>query len=248
MRQTRLTSSIRVASSALFLAVISGCSHGDSETTVSNPYARSMSFAVAPILNFSGEPGFDPIKAADLLASELTYVEGVTVLPVSRVVALLATQGRTQIESPAHAIAVADAVGADAIFVAGISEYDAYTPVIGLVIQVYAVPRTAPVAVDPVHAERMAQPITLRSMADATLPRDQIQMVYNGTHSNVTDSVKKYAAPRSEQDSPLGWREYVKVQTLFLRFCWHDAIDRLMRNERWRHAVVMPNNAMEYPL
>lgn len=240
---TRLLPSILLA-----LPLVAGCKHGDAETTVSNPYARNMTFAVAPVLNFSGEPSFDPIKAADLLASELTYVECVNVLPVSRVVAFLASQGRTQVESPAHALAVADAVGAEAIFVAGITEYDAYTPVVGLAIQVYAVPRSAPVAVDPVHAERMAQPITLRSMADATLPRDQIQIVYNGTHSNVTDAVKKYAAPRSEQDSPLGWREYIKVQTLFLRFCWHDAIDRLMTNERWRHAVVMPDNTMEYPL
>lgn len=240
---TRLLPSI-----LLVLPLVAGCKHGDAETTVSNPFARNMTFAVAPVLNFSGEPSFDPIKAADLLASELTYVEGVNVLPVSRVVAFLASQGRTQVESPAHALAVADAVGAEAIFVAGITEYDAYTPVVGLAIQVYAVPRSAPVAVDPVHAERMAQPITLRSMADVTLPRDQIQIVYNGTHSNVTDAVKKYAAPRSEQDSPLGWREYIKVQTLFLRFCWHDAIDRLMTNERWRHAVVMPDNTMEYPL
>jgi hypothetical protein len=81
-------------------------------------------------------------------------------------------------------------------------------------------------------------------------------MVYNGTHDNVADAVRRFADPRSEHKSPLGWREYLKVQTLFLRFCWHDAIDRMMSHERWRRAapgtnetrtVRTPDNAAEYP-
>lgn len=220
-----------VFSACLFAA---GCSQSDAETTVTNPYERGMTFAVAPVLNFSGESNFDPVKAADLLASELTYVENANVLPVSRVLAYLASQGRHQIESPAHALNVAEAVGADAIWIAGITEYDPYTPVVGVAIQVYSLPQQSVAALDPVTAERMAQPITVKVVADATLPRGQIQMVYNGTHASVTDAIRRFAGPREENDSPLGWREYLKVQTLFLRFCWHDAVDRMMTQERWK--------------
>jgi hypothetical protein len=62
-------------------------------------------------------------------------------------------------------------------------------------------------------------------------------MVYNGTHSGVADAVRSYAEPRNENAGPLGWREYLKVQTLFLRFCWHDAVYRMMTQERWRQCT-----------
>lgn len=229
-----------------------GCSHRDAAMAVTSAYERGMTLAVAPVLNFSGETNFDPVKAADLLASELTYVEGVNVLPVSRVVAYLASQGKRQIESPAHGLSVAEAVGADAIWIAGITEYDPYTPVVGLAIQVYALPRCSGSCgsggIDPLAAERMAQPITLKMMTDPTLPRGQIQKVYNGTHANVANAVKQFAEPRGRNDSPLGWREYLKVQTLFLRFCWHDAIDLMMTQECHRQYAQTPDNEMENPI
>jgi len=239
----------RLLATALVIGLsAAGCSHGDAQTAIVSNDVRGMTYAVAPVLNFSGEMNFDPIKAADLLASELTYVDGINVLPVSRVVAYLAAQGRQQIESPAHALQVAEAVGADAIWIAGITEYDPYTPVVGLAIQVYSQQRSAGAGIDPVSAERMAQPMTLKLMADATLPREQIQMVYDGTHANVADAVHRFAGPRSENDSPLEWREYLKVQSLFLRFCWHDAIDRMMTQTRWREVAATPDKKRENPL
>jgi len=235
----------RIAAAAIVALGAAGCVHTDKETAVTNPYERGMTFAVAPVLNFSGDAHFDPVKAADLLASELTYVEGVSVLPVSRVVAYLTVQGKQQIESPAHALAVAQAVGADAIWVAAVTEYDPFTPVVGLAIQIYSVPTDAQESLDPVLAERMARPISPRELSDPTIPRQQLQLVYNGTHANVADAVRRFATPRSEQDSPLGWKEYLKVQTLFLRFCWHDAIDRLMCQERWHRLAATTDNQTE---
>jgi hypothetical protein len=220
-----------------FAFVIAGCAHNESEVLMVNPTMRPMTLAVAPVLNFSGEFTLDPVRAADLLASELSFVDGATVLPVSRVIAVLAAEGKMQIESPAHAISVAQAVGADAIIVAGITEYDAYTPVVGLALQVYSAPSASAPALDPVVAARQAEPFTVAAMADAMLPAGQVQIVYNATHAHVTDSVKKYAAVRSEGEYHQGWKQYVKVQTLFLRFCWHDAIERLLMQEQFRVAA-----------
>lgn len=233
---------------SLIVAFACGCARKEVETTACKPYPPSTTFAVAPVLNFSGDPNFDPLRAADLLASELTYVPGVNVLPVSRVAAYLAAQGRSQIESPAHAIAVADAVGADAIWIAGITEYDPYTPVVGLAIQVYAVPHAEASSLDPMRAERLAQPMTIKSMTDATLPREQVQVVYNGSHASVAAAVKRFAGPRNENDSPLGWKEYLKVQSLFLRFCWHDAIDRINDQRAWIEADSTPDKSSEQPI
>lgn len=119
--------------------VLVSCTHSEEKVRVHTALIEPTTFCVAPILNFSDELTLDPIKLADLLASELTYVDGATVLPVSRVVAALAARGRTQIESTEDALAIAEAVGADAIIVTGITEYDAYTPTIGVAMQIYSV-------------------------------------------------------------------------------------------------------------
>ncbi|MEE8384690.1 MAG: hypothetical protein V3S01_02080 [Dehalococcoidia bacterium] len=210
---------------------------------IANPFDRPITFAVAPILNFSGEFDLDPIKAADLLASELASIEGVSVLPVNRVVAFLATQGKQQIESPAHALDVAEAVGADAILVAGITEYDPYTPVLGLALQMYAAPGKSLPAFDPVAASRQSQVLNITEMADALQPAGQVQRVYNGNHAQVTEAVRRYASGRSEGRNPFGWRQYLKVQTMFLRFCWHDAARRLMRQSA-THRARDPENTI----
>lgn len=221
------------------VALVAGCSQSttNDETAIPRVFVKPAAIAVAPILNFSGEFSLDPIAAADLLASELTYVEGVTVLPVNRVIAVLAAQGKMQVESPAHALAVCDAVGADAILVAGITEYDAYTPTIGLVLQLYTSRPTPVEAFEPLLAARMAEPFEVTRMADPMLPSSQVQIVQNAAHASVQKAVKKYADPRDEAKTHLGWRSYLKVQSLFLRFCWNDAIHRLMKQERSRSAL-----------
>ena len=229
------------------LAALLGCSANDDRVSVAPPFERPTILAVAPILNFSGEFHLDPVKAADLLASELSYVDGVTVLPVNRVVALLASQGRTQIESPAHALEVADGVGAAGIVVAGITEYDAYAPVVGVVLQLYAPNRTAGSVFDGVAVSRMAQPLTVQRMADPLLPTSQVQTVYNAAHDDVQAAVRRYARPRSAGENHLGWRQYLKVQTQFLRFCWHDALGHLMNQERSRRIRLAIGDAREDP-
>lgn len=201
-----------------------------------------MSLAVAPILNFSGSFDLDPVKAADLLASELTDFDGIIVLPVSRVVAALIAEGKEQVESPRHALEIARRVGADAIIVAGITEYDPYTPTVGLAIQMYADMnkfRAGNRAPDPqggrdespdfddgpfVSANRGGR---LAASEDSLRPLGQIQKVYNATHDDVVSDVERYARNRDASDSPYGWQEYLKVQTQYLRFCWHDALERM---------------------
>ncbi len=221
-----------------------GCQSQDMKVSIDRPFIRPAVLAVAPVLNFSGEFSLDPVKAADLLASELAYVEGVTVLPVSRVVAVLSSQDRVQVESPAHALETADAVGADAIVIAGVTEYDPYTPVIGLILQMY-VPDSGAAAngFDPVLASRMSEPFAVSRMADPLIPSSQVQLVSNASHANVRDALKRYAAPRLDESMVMGWRQYMKVQTLYLRFCWHEALARLMRQERTKWMLTTAQDA-----
>lgn len=225
-----------------------GCSHNEEKVRLNSAFPTPLTFAVAPILNFSGDFNLDPIKTADLLASELSFVDGATVLPVNRVVAVLAAQGKQQIESPAHALAVAEAVGADAIVVAGITEYDAYTPVVGVAMQIYELQRQPAADLNAMQAARQARPVAVSQMTDGQLPIGQVQIVYNASHAHVTDAVQHYARLRSEGDQNLGWRQYLKVQTLFIRFCWHDAIGRLMAQHRCSPVGPAGESGMESPV
>ena len=106
--------------------------------SIANSSLGSMTIAVAPALNLSGSADFDPDRFADLLASELSYAEGISVIPVSRVLAVLAAQGRSGVESPAHALELVGLLGADAILVFAVTEYDPYAPPsIGLSAQLF---------------------------------------------------------------------------------------------------------------
>jgi hypothetical protein len=234
----------RIVFATSVVMTLAGCSWTRKSLAPAPTFPRGMSIAVAPILNFSGSFDLDPVKAADLLASELTDFDGIVVLPVSRVVAALMAEGRDQIESPRHALEIARRVGADAIIVAGITEYDPYTPTVGLAIQLYAETAATrmddgPFASSPAEggryegpiidddAVRANEPMRLSKSEDSLAPLGQIQKVYNATHDDVVSDVRRYARNRDAGDSPYGWQEYLKVQTQYLRFCWHDALERM---------------------
>ena len=236
-----------VAVVGMLALALGGCQRPEVTTRMAPGFEQPVIIAVAPILNFSGEFQFDPVRAADLLASELTFVDGVTVLPVNRIMAVLASQGKYQIESPEHAVQIADAAGADAILVAGVTEYDAYTPTVGLVMQLYGAKIQAPVAnVSVVDVARQPRPaFDGVRVGDATQPTSQVQLVLNGSHDRVRKLVERFAAPRASDEIHLGWQQYLKVQTLYLRFCWHEAIADLMEQERLRRNLSLSARATE---
>lgn len=222
----------------LWQAGLAGCSQKHKpDLSHHNSYPVST-FAVAPILNFSGHGNFDPVQAADLLASELSQFRGLTVVPVNRVLAAMAADGRGQVESPAHALSIADAVGADAIIVAGVTEYDPYIPVVGLTLQVYMPHRQTLPTFDAVTASRQAQPNVSVESTDTQMPGGQVQRTYNGRHKETVQAVREYARPRTADGSEYGWQGYLKVQKSFWRFCCHDALVRLMDQNRRRTDLV----------
>ncbi|MCH8146794.1 MAG: hypothetical protein IH987_02235 [Planctomycetes bacterium] len=125
---------------------------------IANETFGPMTVAVAPALNLSGAADFDPDRFADLMASELSYVEGVTVVPVSRVLAMLTAQGHVTVTSPEHAWELVKQLGSDAILVFAVTEYDPYDPPsIGISAQLYGRrPGTGGGSVDPVALSRQA--------------------------------------------------------------------------------------------
>jgi len=197
---------------------------------VANPVLGSMTIAVAPAVNLSGASDFDPNRFADLMASELTHATGIAVVPVSRVLGVLAVQGQNAVESPAHALELVELLGADAILVFAVTEYDPYDPPsIGISAQLYGTrPGPRHGTVDPVALSRQAS-------AAATSPQHaprrllaQYQRVFDAAHDAVAADVRRFAEVRNADESPYGWRRYVVNQQEYIRYCCHATIRALL--------------------
>lgn len=212
----------------LTVAVLAGCGCSRPEATLAS-LDRPMILAVAPAMNHSGSEDLDPLRAADLMASELTTFEGVTVVGVNRVLAQLSADGQDRVESPAHALQVVDRLGVDGIVVFAITEYEPYwPPVVAVSAQLYGYGARHPQRFDPVQASRQAAPAT---SAAADRPRVEVQRLFHGRSADIRDEIQAYARKRCADESPYGWRRYLVSQEDFLRFCCHSVLQDLIRQE-----------------
>lgn len=218
----------------LLIAVSSGCRSSQRRPAVEieGPWLDRATVAVAPALNQSGSTDFDSDRLADLMASEFAHARGVNVIPVSRVLGVLAAQGAEQVSSAAHAMEVARLVGADALLVFSVTEYDPYDPPrIGIAAQLYGSwPGQRGQRVDPVALSR-----STGSAPGGIPPRKrgllaQHQRVYDASHDAVVGSVRRFARHRDADESPFGWRKYIVSQQDFFRFCAHETIRNLLQS------------------
>jgi hypothetical protein len=207
-----------------------GCGpQGAAPVRVPNAYLGPLTVAVAPALNFSGSTDFDRAALADMMASELGSVVGVEVIPVSRVLAALGQEGREEIASPAHALDLVDRLGADAILVFAVTEYEPYhPPIVGIAAQLYGARRvSASGRVDPVRLSRQARSFETAFSPETFGPLAQSEYVFDASHKNTEDDIKAFAKAREAGDSPFGWSLYVQSQRHFVRYCCHRTLQRL---------------------
>lgn len=186
------------------------------------------SIAVAPPINASGCMDLDPVKVADLMASELSTIPGIGVIGVNRVMAVLAEQNLNQIVSADHAIAVCERLGADAILVFAVTEYNPYTPVVGMVAELYG-RETPHTTVDPVATSRMARPFPVQPEETGLKPWAQVQRTFNAEHEAIQDEVEEYADDREANKTPFGWRKYLASQEYYLRYCCYSVARQLVK-------------------
>ena len=208
---------------------------------VPNRWLGPMTIAVAPALNFSGSADFDRNAVADLMASELGHVDGITVIPVSRVLAVLARQGRSEVASPRHALEIREQLGADAVLVFAVTEYDPYEPpVVGLAAQLYGLaPRSGQEGgFDPVLVARQARP-PVAPARDVSFPGliSEAQRTFDASHQYVVEQVKRFARRRGTTESPYRWRLYLVSQQDYLRFCCSTILEAMVSPPQARMAT-----------
>ena len=220
---------VAFVAAALAAAVIAaGCA--EKNGPVVEPARQStfgpLTVAVAPALNFTGKAEVDPYAAAALMASELSTIDGVAVIPVSRVVAALASQGRREVESADHAVQLGLQVGADAMLVFSINEYEPYAPpVVGLTAQLYGVRGDLAVAG---HDSMGDGPAAAQINPSAAEPFAQSQRVYHAASDAIVRAVKRFADLRDNDLGPYGWRRVLASQEWYLRFCCYCTAGELL--------------------
>jgi hypothetical protein len=126
-------------------------------------------------------------------------------------------------------VEVCSRLGADRILVFAITEFEPYTPTVGIAAQMYGLHRTS-VNIDPVATSRMARPFPVMR-EERHRPWSQVQRTFNGEHEAVQYELRDYAESRGEDESPYGWRRFLASQRLYLRFCCFAVARELMQQE-----------------
>ena len=203
---------------------------------IANPFLGTATIAVAPAVNVSGSTDFDPNRFADLMASELSHADRISVIPVSRVLGALAAQGKDRVESSAHALEIAEVVGADAVLVFAVTEYDPYDPPsIGIAAQLYGrnpwpgFNADGPDGADNDAAGKKDNAANRRKPGGRLLA--ETQRVFNASHADVVDDIKSFSGRRDADANPYGWRRYVVSQQHYIRYCCNATIRALLNGQ-----------------
>jgi hypothetical protein len=224
---------------AALVVIVAGCAEQvqpyglERQVTYQSPQRRREVWAVAPALNLSGYRDVDPLLQADLVYGQLQQVNGITVIPVNRVVEVYATLKIDQVQSPEQAIVVCDLLGCDALVVPTVTAYDPYVPPkFGASLQLLGKPTdyARPASVDPRDLARQATPTKSESLAAANAanakPGAAVQAVgmFDAANGSVREALFTYATGRNDPVGPMGPREYLVSMDRYCGFVYHELI------------------------
>jgi len=207
---------------------------------------KDVVWAVAPLRNESGAKHVDGSAIAVAIAAQLTQAQGVVAIPVSRTVTTMRELGLNAFQGPEHARQIAEALGADAILVGSITDYDPYNPPkIGVTLSLYSRARNIRT---PFKKDKELDPLDLMGAVsdrsfkliqadDPDKPLSVASEHFDGANHEVQYALRAYANGRFEDGaSPLGWRRFLASMTLFTQFAAHRMVERLLDAERIRLA------------
>jgi len=220
----------------LVMLAVSGCSNADKgpEMVFANPFRPNVwTVAVIPFKNDSGSEALNTIAMTDEFYTELATVQdNVQVLSVNAVMAAQHKLGLTKIRNEDDLSAIAEELGADALFVGKITRYQPYQPpLIGIVVQIFE--QRTPGALDE-SDERDFDPSVLgRQPTEFELNSDsimqavvQVNDVFDAGNKEVIGQVEEYSSSQAKE-TPLGINK-VLTSTGYMRFVSHQVIGRLL--------------------
>jgi hypothetical protein len=225
----------------LGVCLVAGCAAPEKpygrETTKALVARRRQVWAVAPVINLSGERGVDPFLQADLAYGQLQQVKGVTVIPVNRVAEVYASLGIEKVASPEQAALVCDLLQCDGLIVPTVTLYDAYNPPkFGGALQLFMKPGTfaRPANIDPRELAKRATPTEVDPMPAAGGDVVQAVGMFDASNGTVRDRLKAYAAGRHEPAGPLGEKEYFVSMDRYCGFAYSELIEQIIASPKLR--------------
>jgi hypothetical protein len=211
-----------------------GCAHPEP------PYGREgriilaankpQSWAVAPAINLSGQRGVDPLLQADLLYQQLQQVQGLTVIPVDRVVPVLVSLGVDQIRSPEEAAIVCDLLKCDGLIVPTVTAYDPYNPPkVGASLQLFTKPNSysRPENVDPRELVRRTRPAGEPGVPASPNFIQSVGM-FDAANGTTRDALKRYAAGRYDPKGAYKEQEYFVSMDRYTGFVYRQLIEGVL--------------------
>lgn len=218
-------------------ALIGGCVDKEPpygrEGIVRLPGSTGQVWAVAPALNLSGEQAVDPLLQADLVYQQLQPVQGLTVIPVNRVVEVYTGLGIEKVQSEQQAAVVCDVLGADALLVPTVTIYDPFNPPkLGAALQLFrpAGSSVRQTGIDPRELARRAAPAEGRPQP-VEVNFIQVVGMYDAANGSVRDALQTYALGRYEPRGPLGMKEYFVSMDRYCGFVYHELIRDLLKKQ-----------------
>ena len=230
------------------LLLLNGCNSPDKWENLAfeNPYRPNVwTVAVVPFKNDSGSDALSTIAMTDEFYTELASVQdNIQVLSVNQVLAAQHKLGMSKIKSEDDLAAIAEEIGADALFVGKITRYKPYLPpLIGIIVQVYEQRQpdrgdfSDASDFDPSEMARQGKPFELENgpLLQAVV---QVNDVFDAGDKDVIEKIKKYTALQAEE-SPLGV-EKVMTGSGYMRFVSYQVIGRLLYdyNLRTTHDIM----------
>jgi len=220
---------------ALVLAApLLGCNEGrkpyGQEQPLFLPGARRQAWAVAPVINLSGQRQVDPLLQADLLYQQLQQVQGVTAIPVNRVAEVYAKLRIEKVESEEQAALVCNLLGCDGLVVGTVTLYDPYNPPkVGASLQVLRPGDFSRAAnVDVRDLARRASPDE-----NASLPKRgsfvQVAGMFDSANGSVRARLFHYAGGRNDPVGPYGEMEYLMDADRYCGFVYFALLEELLQ-------------------
>jgi hypothetical protein len=224
------------------LVPAAGCSQGTPQYGIERPTflpgRKRQVWAVAPVVNLSGQRAVDPLLQADLVFQQLQQVEGVTAIPVNQTVEVLASLRLDRVQSEQQAALVCELLGCDGLIVPTITAYDPYNPPkLGASLQLFNKPAdyVRQASVSPRDMARQATP----NVNQATPPGTgiiQVVGMYDAENGSVRSALFRYAHGRHDPGAPMGAREYLVSMDRYCGFVYHVLIAELVESPKLRRA------------
>lgn len=221
----------------LVLILLAGCRRGQNlavNARLLSPYPQPVVWAVAPLNNETGTSVVDPLRVTDLLVKEVQQINGIDVVPLQRVLDAYRGMNIGDIQTPAEARSIARLVGADAVLIGSITAYDPYDPpVLGLTLELFS--RDTENESD--GMQELSTAASDRVMSDYlsnSAPISIASAIIDSSDNGVRIDLQYFAEGRTDPNTALGWRRYMKSMDLYTEYVSHHLIRTLLYEESRR--------------